>query len=179
MPIKTLDTIQYKKWTDSLITINDFSWTVKPSYYDRYLLRGDQVLLSLFKQNKFQRNLYFTIGFAEDSRLSLKEYLTSLIIVDKLTPFDKTIKTQKEYKKSISKILQLSKHLNLNSLDEIRMYDNFRYDLFGQVNNLLTNNEKQKAKQLMKLLDKYGNEKQVPYSSLQGKVNLDYLRGKI
>ena len=179
LPNKVLDTIEFTKWTDTTITINKFSWTVKPSYYDQYLLRGDRVFLSLLKENKFQRELYFTIGFMEASRLSLKDYLTSIVFVDKLSVFDKSKLSYEDYKKTISSALNLSSQLNLNSQDEIRLLDYFRYDLFSNVNYYLNNNDKKKAKELMRLLDEFADEKKYPYQDENGKNYADYLRQKI
>jgi hypothetical protein len=176
---EVLDTIEYTKWTDTTITINKFSWTVKPSYYDQYLLRGDRLFLSLLKENKFQRELYFTIGFMEASRLSLKDYLTSIVFVDKLSVFDKSKLSYEDYKKRISSALNLSSQLNLNSQDEIRLLDYFRYDLFSNVNDYLNNNDKKKAKELMRLLDEFADEKKYPYQHENGKNYADYLRQKI
>jgi len=179
LPNEVLDTIEYTKWTDTTITINKFSWTVKPSYYDQYLLRGDRVFLSLLKEIKFQRELYFTIGFMEASRLSLKDYLTSIVFVDKLSVFDKSKLSYEDYKKTISSALSLSSQLNLNSQDEIRLLDYFRYDLFSNVNDYLINNDKKKAKELMRLLDEFADEKKYPYQDENGKNYADYLRQKI
>lgn len=174
-----LDTIEYIKWTDTTITISNFSWTVTPSYYDQYVLRGDRVFLSLLKENKFQRDLYFTIGFNESQRLSLKEYLNSLVFIDKLVVTENSNLTFQDYKKTISKALKLSKELNRNSPDELRLFDSFRYNLFRKVNDYLTNGDDKKAKKLMKILDKYTSENKYPYQDENGKKYADYLRGKI
>jgi len=179
LPNEVLDTIEYTKWTDTTITINKFSWTVKPSYYDQYLLRGDRVFLSLLKENKFQRELYFTTGFMEADRLSLKDYLTSMVFVDKLSVFDKSKLSYEDYKKTISSALNLTSQLNLNSQDEIRLLDYFRYDLFSNVNDYLNNNDKKKAKELMRLLDEFADEKKYPYQDENVKNYADYLRQKI
>lgn len=179
LPEAVLDTIEYTAWTDTVITINNFSWTVKPSYYDQYLLRGDRVFLSLLKENKFQRELYFTVGFMETSRLSLKDYLNSLVVVDKLSVVDKSDLSDEDFIKTISKALQLSTIINLNSPDELRLLDNFRYDIFEKVNDYLTIGDKKKAKEFMELLDKFADDKKYPYQDENGKKYADYLRQRL
>ncbi len=176
---EVLDTIEYTKWNDTTITINDFSWTVKPSYYDQYLLRGDRVFLSLLKENKFERDVFFTIGFNETQRLSLKDYLKSLVFIDKLVVSEKSELVFKDYKKTISEALKLSKELNLNSPDELRLLDSFRYNIIGRVNDYLIKGDNKKAKKLMRILDKYAPESRYPYQDENGKKYADYLRGKI
>ncbi|MFN0203768.1 MAG: hypothetical protein ACKVTZ_19730 [Bacteroidia bacterium] len=179
LPIEILETIGYTKWSDKKITIKNFSWTVKPTYYDKYLLRGDMIFLSLLKENKFQRELYFTIGFMEESRLSLKDYLSLRVFVDKLSIPTKSDLTYSEYKETISKALKLAEKLNLNSQGEMRLLDNFRYDIFSKVNGYLTNGDKKKAKELMELLDKLVDEKKYPYQDESGKRYSNYLRQKM
>jgi hypothetical protein len=179
LPSKVLDTIEYTKWQDTEITINNFSWTIKPSYYDEYLLRGDRVFLSLLNQNKFQRDLYFTTGFIEESRLSLRDFLSPGVFVDKLNPLDKSDLTYPEYKETISRALKLSEKLNLNSQDEIGLFDNFRYDIFNMINHYLRNGDKKKARELNDLLDKFVDEKKYPYQDENYKKYADSIRQRI
>jgi hypothetical protein len=179
LPTEVLDTLKYMKWSDSTITIKDFSWTVKPSYHNKFILRGDRVFLSLLKENLFERDIYFTTGFIENSRLSLKNYLTSLIIIDKLTPHEKQKLSFKNYYKSVSELMKLSKYLNTNSPDEIRMLDFLRYNIFGRMKELLLINEKAKAKKLLKLLDQCGDENKFPYQNENVVRYLKFLRQKI
>lgn len=179
LPDEVLDTLQYEPWVDSSITINNFTWTVKPSYYNQYLLRGDRVFLSLLKQSRLEKDFYFTIGFNEDARLSLGEYLTSLLVVDKLTTAEEPPKAFESYYQAISDIMQLSKFVNINSSDELRLFDNFRYNLFGHIDELITNNEKDKAKRLLALLDSYGNEQKFPYQNEEASKYLVYLRQRL
>ena len=179
LPDDVLDTIEYAKWTDTIITINDFSWTVKPSYYDQYLLRGDKVFLSLLNGNKFQKELFFTTGFEEERRLSLKEYLLPLMIVDKLSVSDKNLPSFENDETKISEILNLSKHLNLNSSGERNIFDIYRYHILMKVNDFLNNNDNEKAKKFMELLDKFANDKEYPYLNEKWNEYVDYLRQKI
>jgi len=149
LPIQTIDTIQYEKWHDSLVTINDFSWILKPSYYNQYLLRDDLIFLSLLKQNNFQRELYFTIGFSEKSTLSLKEYIISLVIVDQLVT---SSKPNLNYKQTVKDILKLPKYLNFNSHDEVKLYKFLRNN---QIEILMRNSDEKQKKELLELLEKY------------------------
>ncbi len=179
LPNNVLDTIEYKRWKSKMITIMGFSWEVKPSYYDEYLLRGDRVFLSLLKENKFQRDVYFTTGFPEESRLSLKDFLSSCIVVDKLSPSKEKSIDFEAYKQLISNYLLLSRHLNHNSPDELNMFDNLRYDLFNRVNDYLDRDEKEKAKELMLLADKFAGEKKYPYSSENVKKYAAFLKERM
>jgi hypothetical protein len=176
LPKEVLDTIEYTLWTDSLITINNFSWTIKPSYGDQYLLRGDRVFLSLLKENKFQKDVFFTITFNEENRLGLKNYLLSQVFVDKLSISRENDISYDDYTKTITKALKLSEKLNLNSQDECTILDNFRYAIFNIVNVYLDLGEKGKAKNLMNLCDKFANEKKYPYQDEYGKKYSEYLR---
>lgn len=177
-PHEILDTLEYMKWSDSIITINNFSWTLKPSH-DQYILRGDRIFLSILRQNKFQRDIYFTTGFNENYRLSLKDYLTSLIVIDKLNIYDKEKVNYEDYYQSINDLLKLSKFINPNSPDELRILDNIRYNIFTNVNELLYVNERTQAKELIDLLDKYANEKKYPYLNESGLKYLEYLRQRL
>ena len=134
------------------------------------------MFLNLLKENKFQRELFFTIGFMENQRLGLEEFLSSLIVADKLSISDKSLWSFEDYKKDISEILKLSKYLNVNSPDLLRIFDNIRYSLFIKIQDYLISNEKEKAKELMNLLDKLANEKKYPYHEENGKKCADYFR---
>jgi len=173
------DTIEYMEWKDSTIKIDNFSWTVKPSYYDQYLLRGDLLFLSLLSKNKFHRELSFTRGFADENKLSLNNFITASVFTDKLSVFDKTNISFEEYKKQMTSALSLTNLLNKNSQDDLKFLDNFRYDIFIHVNDYLSNNEKKKAKELMKLLTKFANEKSYPYQDEKGNEYIDYLKEKL
>lgn len=179
LPNGVLDTLEYTTWKDTTITISNFSWTVKPTYYDQYLLRGDQIFLSLLKENKFQRDIYFTIGFIEENYLNLTDYLTSLVLIDKLSVFDKSNITYENYKETISKVLMLSKGLNMNSQDEIKLFNYFRYDILIKINKYLINGDKRKAEELMNLLDTFAGKEKVPYQDENLEKQINHLRMRI
>ena len=73
-------------------------------------------------------------------------------------------------------VLSLSKFINVNSTDEIWLYDIFRYELFGKIYDYISKNDKQKAKELLLILDTYGHENKIPYKNEEGKKYAETLR---
>jgi len=179
-----LDSIQYIQWSDSVITINssehiDFSWTLKPSYYEKYLLRGDRLFLNLLTNNRFSREVFFTKGFIEDYRLSLKDNLNSLILIDRINYNHKQNLTFKEYKSKLLPVLECLKDLNTNSQQELNFVDNIRFDLFTRVYDCIKNGDKKQAKKLIKIIDKKANTKIFPFQSDQSLKYYEYLKEQI
>ena len=179
LPSKVLDTLEYQIWKDSTITINNFAWKVKPSYYNKIILRGDRIFLSLLTHNKFKRPIYFTAGFDESKRLSLKPFLKPLVVLDELAPKNPPDTFVNVHTEAIIEILQLNKYLNKNSPDQSNLYDSIRYQILWLINTYIDNNNQTKAKELMNLLNKYANEKVWPYQDSNGLSYLTYLKSKI
>ncbi len=177
LAVETLDTTNYMKWKDTVITISDFSWTVKPSYYN-YILRSDIILLSLLKENKFKRDVYFTKGFAKNTQVSLNKYLSSHTIVDILNVFEEKDK-RKDFKESITDILKLSNLININSSDDISFLDSFRTYIWLKAYDYLNNKNIEKAKSLIDILDKYANENEYLYENEKLKEFSNYIREEI
>jgi tetratricopeptide (TPR) repeat protein len=179
MPLADIDTIEYIPWTERMININDFSWLVKPAYYDTYLLRGDRVFLSLLKQNAFKRDLFFTVNFSEEARLSLGEFLSSYVYADKLTIKKKQVLSYKKYKTTITHVLELAPQLTLNKPDEMMIFDYFRLSLLSQANQLVDADKRTEARGLLSLLDQYCDEDKLPYSFKDSKLHATYIRSRV
>lgn len=166
LPPAVLDTVEYIEWQEQKVSIGDFSWVLKPSYY-HFLLRGDRVLLSLLKENKFQRDVFFTIYFQDENKLSLKDNIQQLFFVDKLMPLEKSKSSLYDYKKWATTALMLSEKMNQNSSDEWHFLENFRYTILDLMADYLYLNEIQAAQELLNLLDKYTPENKYPYSNVK------------
>jgi len=179
LPAPVLDTIEYLPWRDSTVTIGRFSWTVGPSYYGKYLLRGDRVLLSLLRQNKFERDIYFTSGFNEAYQLGLANYLARHPAADKLTTGKKTELTAQEYSSAVAGMLMLTKYLNPNSREERITLDNFRYGVLAAIRNLHASGQAKRARELLTLLDQYAGEGRYPYRDEEGKAYADHIRRQL
>lgn len=174
-----LEALEYISWTDSVITIQDFSWTVKPSYYGKYLLRNDLVFLSLLRKNKFNRKLYFTTAFNEGNRLSLKNYITQQILADKLDIEGKTAWNYEKYLSEIKKILPIVKKVNKNSQDEVNFVRMIRLQAILKVSEYLNNGKKTEAKELLKLVDQYISENEYSFSKASYSQFWDSLRTRL
>jgi TonB family protein len=163
-----LDSIKYCSWAEHQVNIpinkkHIFSWTVKPSFYEKYLLRGDHLFLKLLKENKFQRDIFFTFAFDEKSKLSLQNKLNSLILIDRINYDQKSAIKYKKYKSILMTILESLKYLNMNSQEELNLIDNIRLTVFSRISYYLQIEDKRHAKKLMNLVDKYLSDKKYSF----------------
>lgn len=162
MSSEELQTINYLEWTDKEITIGDFSWILKPSYGE-YLLRGNRILLSFLKQNKFQRDIYFTIGFNKEGSLSLEDSLAQGLVLDKLAITKADKEAFKVSEESLIKMVKMTKYVNINNDEEVNMVYFFRIMCVYEMNDLFEKMDKETPKKLMNLIDTYINEDAFPY----------------
>ncbi|MDR1593135.1 MAG: hypothetical protein LBS43_01465 [Prevotellaceae bacterium] len=166
MPAEALDTVGVRLWTDRTVSINNFSWTLKPSYYRTYsfLVRNDLLLLSILQKNKFKRDIYFVPGFPSERLLSLDNYLTSLFIVNKLTVKNNLNLSFDEYKQLLISALQDVNKINANSSDELRLLDFLRVNICNTLhkNHYFDPDNIAKGKELIKLMKNLANEQYYP-----------------
>lgn len=174
---ETLNNTEYCIWVDSTITINDFSWIVKPSYLGNYLLRGDLLFMSLLRSNNFKREVYFTLEFDENQRLSLGEYCQYQIYLDKLTKSKiKTCVNPQVFENNTVEALKLSSLVNKNSSDEMAFIGSFRYYILVKIFRYLELNDEANAKNLFFIMNKYLPEEEFPYLFESWKSNADILK---
>jgi len=174
-----VDTLEYKQWRRSLVTINlnktnrSFIWTVKPSYQGTYLLRGDLLFLALLKENQFNRDVYFTKGFAADQQLSLDKYLLSYPLVDKINIDNEKALDTDEFIKENQKTLLAFKPFNKKSKDDILPIDIIRISVLNKINKV---NSPDMRERLILFLRTYLSEKSYPcYNSKIQRVLNYYL----
>lgn len=170
LPINEIDSIgYYKTWKDSTITINGFSWTMKPSYGEQYILRNDMVLLSLLRKNKFERSVYFAPFFNPNNQMSLGSHLVSYIMATKVNVKKEAKPKDKEILAMYEKALSMTKHLNANSEDEYRLFDSIRTMLLAEINTKINDGKTKAAQKLLEILDKHVDRDKYPY--LNSKLN--------
>ncbi len=134
-----LDTLNYSPWDSTEITINvpkfftAFKWTVPPSYAGAYLLRSDRLLLDILKQNKFEKDVYFSSGFNPKSMLGLRPFLQFNILADKLVPSKRKQISDDKFYKLADEVTSLFKYVNTNSQDDLHFIDMFRYIILDRI----------------------------------------------
>ncbi len=171
-PNNVLDSVEYCEWPESTVKVNEFSWVVKPSYENLYLLRGDRVFLSMLRENKFERTIYFSSGFSETDQVGLKAYLTSNILIDKVSINSEEVLDFNTFKEKFIQVSQSIEKLNYNSELEMLFAENIRLILLIRI----SKENKPNQKELFKILDTYFNEKKLPIKSTEIKTYLNELR---
>jgi hypothetical protein len=87
--IENLDYLEWQSQPVSVINpINNkqiISWELGPTYLDRYILKGDRVLLDVFQQNYFQRPFYFNRNSDSSYNLYLSSYFENEGLVDRVS----------------------------------------------------------------------------------------------
>jgi len=170
-----IDTIEYRQWQPqqvSIINSNDttqrFSWELRPTYMDNYILKGDRILLDIFQQNFFSRPIYFNTNSDSSYNLYLSPYLIDEGLVNRVTTrtFD--------YK---NEIVTVSKNIYIYNIDKIKKEDiaksreaifvlnGFRWVFFNNVYLLVSQANYDKAKELIKRMTDKFNKDKLPFIS--------------
>lgn len=179
LPQSQIDTLQFLFWKSKTVSINNISWILKPTYADQFLLRGDRILFSLLRANKFKREVYFTLATRESDMIGLQSFIYPLVAVSKITAPHEVKPGHEDYIKQISSLLSLSTYLNPNSVDEFYIYDVIRLNLLLKANEYIDSRKKNEAAQLIKLLDNYANEIKYPYATENTKSFSIFVRNKL
>ena len=161
MAAATLDTVDYAPWADSTISIpvfstdKKFTWVVKPSYQEKYILRADRIFLSLLIENKFKRDVFFTKGLASDQQLSLNNFLLSYVLLDKLNATNEPPDSNNLFISRVENMVSTFKAVNPNSIDELTPVDCIRSEIFGKLEGARQADWDEKSRGLMRLLKDY------------------------
>ncbi|HSZ71112.1 MAG TPA: hypothetical protein VK750_00450 [Cytophagaceae bacterium] len=181
----TIDTLGYKPWKDSTVSVRNkyaykaFEWRVKPTIFEKYLQRSDQIFLSILAANEFEQDIFFTMGCDEKETLNLNDHLLSMIMLDKININNQPAYTFDRYKNDLDIVLKLiPSYINMNSADQVALVHAMRNDLLMRLQEYHQTGNTSAVKRLFKLLDNYIPEKSFPYSSKETKNYIDHLRKK-
>lgn len=172
-----IDTIEYKQWqpqqitiTNSIDTTQTFSWELRPTYKDKYILKGDRILLDIFQQNFFSRPIYFNNNSNSSYNLFLSSYLVDEGLVNRVTTkifdykTDVVAVSKNVYNYNIDKV---KREDIAKSKDAVIVLNGFRWAYFNNVYHLVTQANYDKAKELIKqMVDKFKIDK-LPFTSVE------------
>lgn len=166
-----IDTLDYLYWKPKEITIvnpknksEKLTWILKPSYLDEYILKADRILLDIFKQNYFKRDIYFSSNSDTTYNLFLGKYFIDEGLLDKIS-----------LRQTNKKIINLKRY-NLDNLETkdivkssaaVRLLGGYRWAYFTAISNLIDRQNFKAAKQLMIEMKVKFNIEKLPYASKQ------------
>jgi hypothetical protein len=172
-----IDTINYQYWQPKIVTITNqfnpletFSWELRATYMENYILKGDRILLDIFQQNLFERPIYFNNNSDSTYNLFLFPFMADEGLVDRVVPkkIDWTTNVVTIHKNLYQyNIDKLKIEDIVKSRDAVIVLNAFRWSYFNNIYNLVTQGNYDKAKEIIKLMnDKFRKDK-LPYTSFE------------
>ena len=150
----SIDSCSYLKWNDSLIHINNFSWTLKPSYVNQYILRKDILLLSVLKQNKFKDEINFIVGYPDEDKISLEKVCQQHLCLERVSTFP-VESNWDSLLQGFSDYLYLSDRINTNSLMEVLNFESIQVKVLSFVYTTHLNGDDKNARKLMSMFNRH------------------------
>lgn len=170
-----IDKIDYVEFEPRFITISNpddatekFSWQLKPTYQNNYLLKGDRILLNIIKENLFTRDLYFSLNSDSTWNLHLAPYLFNEGLADKV--LRKGIELH-HASDSVSPQLARCSLTGIaeseikKSQDAIFLLNGYRWMYYQNIVRLLNNKQKRKARVLKEEMNAKFPPEKLPYTS--------------
>lgn len=175
-----IDSIDYIQFTPRYITVSNpnnteekFTWMLKPTYMEHYLLKGDRIMLNIVKENLFIRDIYFNIGSDSTLNLFLDDYFMQDGLVDKVLKKGHEIESAAD---SISPNLRRYSIAGINpaeiarSKDAIQLLNNFRWTYYSTIARLLNKNQKDRARAVFAEMEAKFPEDKLPYPAASYKA---------
>ena len=187
LDIETAIELEYLEWQGKDVTlevasekypdISSFTWYLKPTYYDQYLLKNNIMLLSILKKNQFKKEVFFSTGFDPNGKLSLNAYLRKAGLVEHFVPskvvndifaadYDNILMNFK------TETLQKNRKIIENSYDLNMILNNYRFYFINRIRHYQDNKQDKQARQLKTFYKNNLSEKVYPYAEQSTK---DYL----
>lgn len=92
---ESIDTTEYLHWEPKAVSIvskgnntQTFSWLLKPTYFEEYILRNDWMLMDILQHNGAARTFYFTAPSDSSYNLFLTDHLLNHGVVEELITED-------------------------------------------------------------------------------------------
>jgi len=179
-PISWQDTEIELPVDDPLNKENKIVWTLKPTFENKALRVQDQLILEILKTNNWKRPVYFSITVDESGLIGLSEYLSLEGLVRKVNTHKEKISPER-INKNITQVYTYKgmndEHLKFD--DDLKMmYQNYRHLYLQLVNYYYEKEERQKAKQILDLMNENFPEDLLPYTNLSLKNEVKELNKK-
>ncbi len=170
---KEIEGVDYVEFKSRYLTISNpedssekFTWQLKSTYLNNYVLKGDRILLNILKQNLFSRPVYFGINSDTTWNLFLENYMFNEGLADRLqmksvsqiVASDSVSANLKNYSIENIDALEIKK-----SKDAIILLNNYRWAYYVNMARLLDFNEKAKARELKDEMEKKFAAAKLPY----------------
>ncbi len=172
-----IDTIEYKQWKSQQVTVinsidstQTFSWELRPTYLDNYILKGDRILFDIFQQNLFSRPIYFCNNSDSTYNLFLSPYLVDEGLVNRVKPnmtdWNSNVLTihNNLMKYNIDKVQSDD---IIKSSDAVILLNGFRWCYYNNFNNLVAQSNYDKAYELIKIMNERFNKDKLPFTSIE------------
>ncbi|MGB4843163.1 MAG: hypothetical protein WBP16_01720 [Ferruginibacter sp.] len=151
-----IDRIDYVEFETRFLTITNpkdstekFTWQLKPTYLDKYVLKGDRILLNILKQSLFTRDFYFSFNSDSTWNLFLEDHLFNEGLADKLSTRSIELNTATDSVSANFKnysIEKLAADEIKKSKDAIILLNNYRWAYYVNIGRLLREQENEKAR---------------------------------
>lgn len=172
-----IDTIEYKQWQSQQVTVinsidstQTFSWELRPTYLDNYILKGDRILLDIFQQNLFLRPIYFCNNSDSTYNLFLSPFLVDEGLVNRVKPnmtdWNSNVLTIHNNLMQYN-IDKVQKDDIIKSGDAIILLNGFRWCYYININNLVAQSNYDKAYELIKIMNERFNKDKLPFTSIE------------
>lgn len=169
-----VEQVDYVEFEPRFITITNpadsmekFTWELKPTYYGKYLLKGDRILLNIFKENLFSRPVYYSSGSDSTTNLFLGDYFHEEGLVAKIrlkgVDFNEAPDSV-SHNFTVYSIEKLSADEIQRSKDAVILLNNYRWVYYTTIGRLLEKGQKEKARALKNEMEVKFPLSKLPYA---------------
>ncbi len=141
------------EWKDSIMTINNFSWKIKPDSEYKCLWRQDQLLLSILKQNQLKDEINLTYHLLNFNNLSFGDSICEAYFLLRLGTFP--VEFNFEDINAFSQYLYLSDLINFKSELELMEFNKTQFYVLRFIELIIQYDNKENAEKLMAMYDKH------------------------
>ncbi|MBK8608766.1 MAG: hypothetical protein IPL84_02120 [Chitinophagaceae bacterium] len=180
--IEKIDFIKFEKRnitiTNPADSLEKFTWELRPTYLDNYILKGDRILLNILKENLFSRDIYFSSNSDSSSNLFLGNYMHNEGLVSKIRL--KGI----DFNEAADRISTNFSAYNIDNLDSadiakskdaIIILNTYRWAYFANIARLIDKGQKPKARILRNEMEAKFPLDKLPYAFPRAAVYFDKL----